>query len=424
MDNITTGALRRLGEGVIGLIRQLPRAAVELVELGAAAERQETALDNLARSFGTSGDEIVDAIQSASSFTIDRMTAMQAANRAMLLDVAQTPEVFERLTRVAVRLGQAMGLDATQSINDFVTAAGRQSIMIADNLGLTVKIGEATENYAAELGIAVDELTDAQKKQAFLNEMLNQGEIRVDALGEVTNSTATNIEILKANIEDTKLAVAGFVADIAGWILDTQTVTGRTEDLSKAVAELREEALKLGAVTQEEIAANKALDITMRVAGTSTSDLENRAARLRQEMERLNFAIEDQARQIEFDRAEAERLGFVTVDYANAEAQAAAEAERLAEATRRTAEALEEEKLFLGDLNTAFREFAEIEGAARLEQQQIAEAARATVDPLIAEKAFLDDLTNAFYEFAEIEGAAKMAEVAEANNKQPKILKN
>ncbi|NIQ88764.1 MAG: hypothetical protein GWN93_06645 [Deltaproteobacteria bacterium] len=214
LDGITKGAMERVGHKVTELISQLPQMAVEMVQLGAAVNRQANALDNMAQSFGTSGDAIISAIQEASGYTIDSMTAMQAANRAMMLDVADSPKEFERLTEVATRLGRVMGLDATQSINDFVTAAGRQSIMIADNLGLTIKVGDANEAYAAQLGKTADELTKAEQKQAFLNAMLDAGEEKLSTLGPEVADAATNIEMMQAAVEDAKIGLASWAAEM------------------------------------------------------------------------------------------------------------------------------------------------------------------------------------------------------------------
>jgi hypothetical protein len=197
--------------GAAMVAAKVGKFAVELGKLGATAQRQGRALEGLAQSAGTSGKAITSAIQEASDFTIDRMTAMQAANRAMLMDVAQTPEEFERLTKVAVSLGRAMGQDAAKSIDDFVTASARQSQMIADNLGLTVTVGKATERYAAQLGITVDELTDAQKKQAFLNMMLEEGEKKMAALGDTTLDAAGKAEQASAAWSDTKAALGEMV---------------------------------------------------------------------------------------------------------------------------------------------------------------------------------------------------------------------
>lgn len=189
------------------------QAAIDFAKFGAAVQRQANALDGLAKSAGTSGDAIVKAIQGASDFTIDRMTAMEAANKAMLLDVAKSPEQFERLAKVATTLGRAMGQDAAKSIDDFVVAAGRQSKQIADNLGLMVTAEKANATYAQQLGKTSDELTDAERKQAFLNEMLVQGERKMAALGDDSGDTAAQFEILNAALKDAKADLGEMAAE-------------------------------------------------------------------------------------------------------------------------------------------------------------------------------------------------------------------
>ena len=181
------------------------QVAVDFIKFGAGVQRQRQALDNLAKSAGTSGTAITRAIQEASGHTIDRMTAMSAATRALIMDVADTPVEFERMTEVAVALGRAMGVDAAKSIDDFVTAAARQSKLIADNLGLVIDVESANRQYAAQLGKTADALTDAEKKQAFYNAMLDAGEEKMRALGDVGLDAAGKLELLSAATEDAKV---------------------------------------------------------------------------------------------------------------------------------------------------------------------------------------------------------------------------
>ena len=180
----------------------------ELMKEGAAVDRAQSAINNLAASYGESGDAIVKAIQTASNYTIDRMTAMEAANKAMLLGVAQTPDEFARLAQYATTLGRAMGKDAASSINDFVVAAGRQSKMIADNLGLMVSAEDAYKRYADANNTTVDALDDTARKQAFLTEMLRQAEEKVGRLGVATIDTAGKMEQAEAAIADMKTGVS------------------------------------------------------------------------------------------------------------------------------------------------------------------------------------------------------------------------
>jgi hypothetical protein len=122
-----------------------------------------------------------------------------------------------------------MGRDAATSIDDFVTAAGRQSKMIADNLGLMVSAEDAYERYAEANGIAVSQMDDAAKKQAFLNEMLRQGAEKTKALSDPTDDLATDIEILSAALKDAKSDLAVYLAE---------QVTGAT-DVDKMAEKIR-----------------------------------------------------------------------------------------------------------------------------------------------------------------------------------------
>ena len=235
-------------EGVKGAVKQLAaayaavksaQAVVELVKFGAAAERQGNTLQNLASDVGTSSDAIVKAMQSASDFTIDKMAAMAAANKALVMDVAKTPAEFERLTKVATALGRAMGQDAAKSIDDFITAGARQSKLIADNLGLMVEAKTANERWAASHGIAVDAMDDAAKKQAFLTEMLRQGETKMDALGDTSLDSAANIEQMNAAWLDGKAAVGQILLEIVSLTGVLEVVPSYLQNVARALETLQ-----------------------------------------------------------------------------------------------------------------------------------------------------------------------------------------
>jgi hypothetical protein len=228
------------------------QAAIDFVKFGAQVQRQADALSGLARSAGTSSDAIVGAIQEASNFTIDRMTAMEVANRAMLMGVAKSPEEFSRLTSAAVKLGRVMGQDATKSIDDFVTAAARKSTMIADNLGLVVSIKDANRDYAKQLGKTTEELTAAEQSQAFLNEMLEAGEEKLAGLGNMGGEAATSIEQVEAAVADAKTGLAEMAAELL-------VSSGAADWLSERFRMLPDTVSRLGQLAEAGIAAGDAL---------------------------------------------------------------------------------------------------------------------------------------------------------------------
>lgn len=181
------------------------KKAYEFAEAGAQAERLQAAGESLASSFGQNMDSIVESIQEASGETVDRMSAMSAANKAMILDVAKTPEEFDKLTKAAIALGRATGRTATQSIEDLTTGIGRQSKLILDNLGIVYDAEKLYKDYAKQLGKTVDELTDYEKKQALVNIAIEKANLLLDENGELIEDAASEYERLKANISDVTL---------------------------------------------------------------------------------------------------------------------------------------------------------------------------------------------------------------------------
>lgn len=119
---------------------------------------------------------------------VSDLDLMQSANKALLLGLPVTSKTMGELATTARVLGKAMGQDATKSLDDLITALGRSSPMILDNLGLTVKVGEANDAYAAKLGKSADALTDGEKKLAFYEAAMEAARKKTQALGEQTKT--------------------------------------------------------------------------------------------------------------------------------------------------------------------------------------------------------------------------------------------
>jgi hypothetical protein len=221
-------ALTALGLGAV--VAQLGNFAIGSFKAAASAERLGAATGNLAQAIGSSGDAMVDAITGASIETISKTDAMTAANKAMMFGLIENSDQMARLTEVAITLGAAMGQDAGKSLDDLTTALGRQSPMILDNLGITLKLEEAYKIYAAQLGKTVEQLTEQEKKQAFVTAALIKGEEKVRELGGVTLDAAGKTEQLSASWEDFTVAFGGLLTQMSGGI---ETLTGFVRKLEE-----------------------------------------------------------------------------------------------------------------------------------------------------------------------------------------------
>jgi len=126
----------------------------------------------------------ISRLKEATDGTMNNMDLFKQANNAMVLGITKNSEEMARMFDLAQRLGRALGVDTAHAVESLVTGIGRQSRLMLDNIGIIVKSEEAYEKYAISLGKTASQLTDAQKKQAFLNATLEAAEQKVSEMGE------------------------------------------------------------------------------------------------------------------------------------------------------------------------------------------------------------------------------------------------
>ena len=167
-----------------GLFNKLTEEIGKFVATGTKLAAVEAGFERLAGSTGQSSAKMLAALNAGTKGLVANYDLMQSANKAMLLGLPVTEQSLGELASAATALGRAMGQDATQSLDDLITALGRSSPMILDNLGLTVKVGEANEAYAAKLGKTAEALTDAEKKMAFYEAAMEAARKKTAELGD------------------------------------------------------------------------------------------------------------------------------------------------------------------------------------------------------------------------------------------------
>lgn len=202
----------------------------ESAKLSAQFQGQQIGLENLAASFGQSGSEIQAAIQQASQGTLSGLQAIQAANQGLLLGVAQTPEEFANLTNSALTLGRTLGLDATQSIEQFTSALGRRSLLILDNFGISAQqVNAEIERLAqANFGKVRSELTEAQKQATFMEAALSIAGQAAKTIGEEAGKAQASFDRLNAQAEDLQVTFGTLIQPLGTGIADALSRAGRT----------------------------------------------------------------------------------------------------------------------------------------------------------------------------------------------------
>jgi hypothetical protein len=202
------------------------RKAWNLMELGAKVEQQKQAFENLADSLGMSSDKIIADLRRMSGETLSTAQIMEKASQAMILGI--DPTKLAKMMEIARASARAFGKDVGFMFESIAIGVGRQSKLILDNLGIIISAKEAYEKYAQSIGKSVKDLTEYERKQAFLNATLEAGERILEKIDTSTMTKLEKMQKLKAQWEDFSVKVGEALWHVSGFIqaFMNQLVTG------------------------------------------------------------------------------------------------------------------------------------------------------------------------------------------------------
>lgn len=176
--------------------------AWELAKAGADYKEQEGILDNLARKYDTTAGDIVDAMEEASDGLVSRADLMNIALGGLAKGL--DPTQMTKLADAALLLGDTVGLNATDALNQLTTAleTGRTK-------GLKLFLGSAID-LEAEFGELYSSMTEADKATALYNITIMQAQkLQAQMTGEVSDA-GDKIESLEAKYANLKTTVSVF----------------------------------------------------------------------------------------------------------------------------------------------------------------------------------------------------------------------
>lgn len=192
------------------------KKAWDFSQEGAALVAIEETARSLASSMGSDFDHIISSIQKASLGTISYYDAVQSASNAMMLGLGADADKLANLMQIAALRGRAMGLTTTQAFSDMVRGIGRLSPLILDNLGVVVDAENRYKIYASAIGKTATELTSAEKKQALLNGVLEEGNKLLADAGGLAVTYSTGIERASAKAKDALNALKTNLGEVVG----------------------------------------------------------------------------------------------------------------------------------------------------------------------------------------------------------------
>lgn len=244
-------AIKGIGIAAAAAVAGLASFAAAAVALGREAAQFDSvrqSFHNLAASQGQDADKMLNKMRELSQGTISDMKLMQQANQALLLGLPV--DKFGDMLEIARSSAKATGQSMDFMLNSIVTGLGRGSKLMLDNLGIVFKIEDAYDEYAKTLGKTADQLSEAEKKQAFINKALAVGKANAEAAGGGQLTLSERFDQTTAKMENMRIVVGKYLTPTLSFLLDktqqlfvsiekwvqSSTVQGFFETLTKIIS--------------------------------------------------------------------------------------------------------------------------------------------------------------------------------------------
>jgi hypothetical protein len=180
------------GGGGGGLVRTYALLAANVFALTAAfgvlsrsaqVDTLTTSIERLEIISGKSIKQVGRDLQEASGFSLDFANSLRSTSLA--LSAGFNSEQIIKLGEVAKNASVSLGRNLADSLDRIFRGVIKVEPELLDEIGLFIRVDEAASKYADSLGIAQSELTEFQKRQAFLNESIDQGTRKFSAFSDV-----------------------------------------------------------------------------------------------------------------------------------------------------------------------------------------------------------------------------------------------
>ena len=228
--------------GATMAVKALVDVGKAIVEIGREASKFQSvqnAFGAMARGIGQDADVMLQKMREGIKGTVNDLTLMTEANKAMMLglDMGRVDEMMG----IALAASKATGQSVEQTTAAVLGGLAEQKANMLESVGITFDANAAYNEYAKSLGKTADQLTNAEKKQAFLNEALKVGGQMAESIGtkglltfnQSISAIGSSIDNMKAKISTSLLPTFTALASMANDFFAKQEKNINNGDLER-----------------------------------------------------------------------------------------------------------------------------------------------------------------------------------------------
>ena len=246
-------------------------AAFGVLQRNAGFKQLEQGIIFTGRAAGANLPLVSKNLKEITDNAISTADAMRAV--AIGTSAGFSSDQLEGLTKVAKGASLALGRDMTDALDRLVRGAAKLEPEILDELGIMVRLDKTAQDFAGTIGKSADELTVFEKRMAFTNAIIDQGQKKFGALNGVIETNpysklaAQFDSLIKGTIGaiDTVLGPAiGAIAGSMGMLIGVMGI------FATGVVKMMVPALNQGGKAAAAMAKNTAASAKAQLASTKT----------------------------------------------------------------------------------------------------------------------------------------------------------
>ena len=162
-------------------------AAFGALSRAAAVQQLEQGLLAVGNAAGRNLPYVADQLIEITDNAISARQAMESV--ALGTSAGFSTEQLEDLTKVAKGASLALGRDLGDAMDRLIRGATKLEPEVLDELGIMVRLDDTTKDYAETIGKTANELTNFERRMAFTNAIIDQGQKK---FSNIANSVDAN----------------------------------------------------------------------------------------------------------------------------------------------------------------------------------------------------------------------------------------
>lgn len=161
--------------------------------------------------FGQSAESVIRDIKKITQGQLSIVEAATSANIA--LSAGFSTKQLNELADVATKSSRALGRDLQDSFQRLVRGSAKLEAELLDELGIFTRIEPAVEKYAAKINKSTTALSEFERRQAFVNAVIEEGQSKFSIIDTSTSTAAQSFSRLAANLTDLALTIGNVIAN-------------------------------------------------------------------------------------------------------------------------------------------------------------------------------------------------------------------